>query len=74
MVDLVKKLAVFAVALFGVVYGYQYMTGRSITALPGEIVARIQNGPSSEQAAPGSEQSTNPRYMQDPAKRSPELK
>lgn len=74
MVDLVKKIALFAVALFGLVYGYHFMTGRSITALPGEIVARIQNRPLSEQATPGAGQSTNLRYMQDPAKRSPELK
>ena len=74
MVDLIKKIALFAVALFGVVYGYQYMTGKSITELPGEIVARIQNGPKSEQATPGSGQSTNPRYLQDPIKRSQELK
>ena len=74
MVDLVKKLALFAVALYGVVYGYHYMTGRSITALPGEIVARIQNSSSSEQATQNSGHSTNPRYLQDPVKRSPELK
>lgn len=58
---LIKKIVLYAIILLGVIYGYQQMTGKSITTLPREIVDKLQDR--------GPAQSTNPHYMQDPAKR-----
>ena len=61
MARLLKKVALYALVLLGVVFGYQYLTGKSIATLPGDIVAKLnQKGPT---------ESTNPKYYQDPAKR-----
>lgn len=58
---LIKKIALYAILLLAIIYGYQMMTGKSITTLPREIVDKLQDK--------GPAESTNPRYMQDPGKR-----
>jgi hypothetical protein len=62
-VSLVKKLVLYAILIFAVCFGYQTMTGKSITTLPGEISQKL-NGPQQKQ-------STNPRFYPDPEKRLP---
>jgi hypothetical protein len=47
--------------LLGIFYGYRYMTGKSITTLPGEIVSKLhEKGPA---------ESTNPKYHKNPDER-----
>lgn len=58
---LIKKIALYAIILLAIMYGYQKMTGKSITTLPGEIVDKLQDK--------GPAESANPKYMQDPGKR-----
>lgn len=59
MTNLLKKIALFLLVILGVIYGYQYMTGKSITTLPREIVNKLQDK--------GSGESTNPKYYKNPA-------
>jgi hypothetical protein len=59
MFNLLKKVGLYLILLLGVIFGYQYLTGRSIADLPQEIVNKLQ-----EKSPPGS---TNPKYYKDPA-------
>lgn len=63
MFKLLKKIAFYSIILLGVIYGYQYMTGKSITTLPRDVVNKFyEKGPA---------ESTNPKYYKDPAERLP---
>lgn len=42
MFGLLKKIALYLIPILGIIYGYQFMTGKSIDTLPGEIVGKIQ--------------------------------
>lgn len=64
MINLVKKIALYLLILLGIIYGYRYMTGRSIATLPSEIVDKLQQK--------GPAESTNPKYYSDPARKMPE--
>lgn len=60
MSKLVKKIVLYGALLMAIFYGYRYITGKSITTLPGDLAGKLnQKGPA---------ESTNPRYHQDPAK------
>ena len=63
MINFIKKIALYLLILLGIMYGYQYVTGKSITTLPREIVNKLQQK--------GSGESTNPKYYSDPAKTMP---
>lgn len=63
MINFIKKIALYLLILLGIMYGYQYVTGKSITTLPREIVNKLQQK--------GSGKSTNPKYYRDPAKTMP---
>lgn len=63
MPKLIKKILVYLLVFIGISYGYQFITGKSIATLPGELVKQIQNIGSTSQT-----ESTNPRYHKDPAK------
>ena len=61
MIRLVKKIILYGALLVAIIYGYQYMTGKSIATLPRELAGKLnQKGPA---------ESANPKYQQDPAKR-----
>jgi hypothetical protein len=63
MFNLLKKIALYTIILLGMIYGYQYMTGKSITTLPREVVNKFyEKGPA---------ESTNPKYYKDPAESLP---
>ena len=63
MLNLLKKIALYVIILLGVIYGYQYMTGKSIATLPRDVVNKFyEKGPA---------ESTNPKYYKDPAERMP---
>jgi hypothetical protein len=64
MSKLHKKILLYLVIFLGIFYGYQYLTGKSITTLPGEIVDLLMH------QEPRTE-STNVHYYNDPAKRVP---
>jgi hypothetical protein len=64
MVGLLKKIALYLVVILGIMYGYQLLTGKSIAALPGEIVDKLQQKDTNVE-------STNLHYYSDPAKRIP---
>ncbi|MDK9705654.1 MAG: hypothetical protein OEL83_01275 [Desulforhopalus sp.] len=64
MVGLLKKIALYLIVILGVMYGYQLLTGKSIATLPREIVDKLQQKDTKEE-------STNPHYYNDPAKRIP---
>lgn len=61
MIRLIQKIALYLLILLGIVYGYRYVTGRSIATLPGEIVGKLQQK--------GPAESTNPKYYSDPARK-----
>jgi|GEM_PF-2417184 len=61
MIRLLKKFALYAIVILGVVYGYQLMTGKSIATLPREIVDKLQQKNTATESA-------NPNYYRDPAK------
>ncbi len=42
MFGILKKIALYLIPILGIIYGYQFMTGKSIDTLPGEIVGKIQ--------------------------------
>ena len=64
MINLLKKIALYVLILLGIIYGYQYMTGKSITTLPRDIVNKLQ------QKSPA--ESTNPKYYnKDPEEQLP---
>lgn len=63
MFNLLKKLALYVLIVLGIMYGYQYMTGKSIATLPREIVNKLQQK--------GPAESTNPKYYKDPAEQLP---
>ena len=54
MFNLLKKIALYVLIILGIMYGYQYMTGKSIATLPRDIVGKLQEK--------GPTQSTNPQY------------
>ena len=64
MFNLLKKIALYLLPILGIIYGYQFMTGKSIATLPGEIVDKFQQKNVQTQ-------STNPHYYRDPAKNMP---
>ena len=59
MSNLIKKIALYVLIILGVIYGYRYITGKSIATLPREIVDKLQQK--------GPAESTNPKYYRDPA-------
>ncbi len=61
MIRLLKKCALYLLAILGVIYGYQFLTGKSIATLPRELVDKLQQ---KDTAA----ESSNPRYYRDPGK------
>jgi hypothetical protein len=54
MFKLLKQIALYLLVLLGIIYGYQYMTGKSIATLPQEISKKFQGK--------GPDESTNPKY------------
>jgi hypothetical protein len=54
MPNIIKKIIIYSIILLGIIYGYQYLTGKSITTLPEEIVSKFQEK--------GPAESTNPQY------------
>jgi hypothetical protein len=63
MIDLIKKSALYVLIILGIIYGYQYVTGKSIATLPREIVNKLQQK--------GPTESTNPKYYKDPTEKVP---
>lgn len=59
-----KKITFYLVIFLGIFYGYQFLTGKSITTLPGEIVDLLM------QQEPRTK-STNVNYYNHPEKRVP---
>lgn len=64
MVGSLMKVALYVLIILGIIYGYQFMTGKSIATLPKEIVDKMQNKDPTTN-------STNPRYYTDPQKTMP---
>jgi len=64
MLKLLKKCIFYFIVILGIIYGYQYMTGKSIATLPREIVNTLQQKDTRTESA-------NPRYYRDPAKYMP---
>ena len=64
MIELLKKIAIYLILILGIIYGYQYITGKSITTVPREIVDKLQQKDTRTE-------STNPQYYIDPAKKIP---
>ncbi len=64
MFELLKKTALYIIIILVIIYGYQYMTGKSIATLPKEIVDKLQQKDTTTE-------STNPQYYSDPAKKMP---
>ena len=65
MFNLLKKIVIYLLIILGIMYAYHYMTGKSITTLPREIVNKMQ------EKGPHAIKSTNPRYYTDPEKNMP---
>jgi len=61
MSNLLKKYAIYLIVILGIIYGYQYMTGKSIATLPREIADKLQ------QKITGAG-SINPKDYRDPEK------
>ena len=61
MSNLLKKYAIYLIVILGIIYGYQYMTGKSIATLPGKIADKLK------QKVTGVE-SINPQSYRDPEK------
>lgn len=61
MLKLLKKITFYLIIILVIMYGYHFMTGKSITTLPREIVDKLQQKDTRTE-------STNPRYYTDPAK------
>lgn len=59
-----KKIALYVLAILGVMYGYQFMTGKSIATLPREIVDKLQQKDTAKE-------SSNLRYYRDPGRNLP---
>ncbi|MBU1567343.1 MAG: hypothetical protein KJ630_17185 [Proteobacteria bacterium] len=64
MLELLKKIAIYLIPILGIIYGYHFMTGKSIATLPGEIVGKLQQKNTATE-------STNPHYYRDTAKDMP---
>jgi hypothetical protein len=63
MSNLLKKIAIYGIIALGVIYGYRFLTGKSITTLPRDMVNKFyEKGPV---------ESTNPKYYKDPAESLP---
>lgn len=60
MIELLKKIALYLIVILGIIYGYQFVTGESITTLPREIDDKLHQKKTETE-------STNPRYYIDPA-------
>ena len=65
MLNLIKKAAIYILVILGIIYGYQLMTGKSITSFPREIVDKLQQKDTRTESA-------NPHYYRDPAKNIPQ--
>jgi len=61
MSNLLKKITIYLIVILGIMYGYQYMTGKSITTLPREIADKLQQKVTRVE-------SINPQYYRDPEK------
>lgn len=61
MLKLIKKIALYIAVIIGIIYGYQFLTGKSITSLPKEIGDKLGRGETRTESA-------NPHYYKDPAK------
>lgn len=64
MFKLLKKIAFYLIVTLGIIYGYHYLTGKSIATLPRDIVNTLQQKDTRTE-------STNLRYHTDPAKNMP---
>ena len=64
MFKLLKKIAIYILIILGIIYGYQFLTGKSIATLPREINDKLQQKETQTE-------STNPHYYRDPAKNMP---
>jgi hypothetical protein len=63
MLNLIKRIAFYVVGFLAAAYAYQYLTGRSITNLPGDISDKLNEPPRT--------QSKNLDYYNNPGKRIP---
>ena len=63
MLNLLKKFSLYLIILLGVLYGYKYLTGKSIATLPQEIVNKLHEKSPTD--------STNPKYYNNPAEQMP---
>lgn len=59
-----KKMALYILLILGVIYGYQFLTGKSIATLPREIVDKLQQKDTATE-------SSNPHYYRDPGRNLP---
>lgn len=59
-----KKMALYVLLILGVIYGYQFLTGKSIATLPREIVDKLQQKDTTTE-------SSNPHYYRDPGRNLP---
>lgn len=64
MFNLLKKMAIYLVPVLGIIFGYQVITGKSISTLPKELVNKLQQKDTNTESA-------NPEYYRDPAKYMP---
>lgn len=64
MIGSLMKLALLVLIVLGIIYGYQFMTGKSIATLPQEIVDKIQHKDPATNT-------TKSRYYTDPEKSMP---
>lgn len=56
-----KKIAFYSLILIAVIYGYEYVTGESLSTLPKKIVNALYHPEIRTKSA-------NPHYYEDPAK------
>jgi hypothetical protein len=61
---LLKKFALYLLVILGVIYGYQFMTGKSIATLPREIYDKLQQKNTATE-------SSNLHYYRDPGRNLP---
>jgi hypothetical protein len=59
--NLLKRFALYLFIILGLIYGYQYITGKSLTTLPRELYNKLQQKDTRTESA-------NPKYYSDPSK------
>ncbi len=63
MISLVKKGILYLVIILGIIFGYFYLTGKSLSSLPSEVSGFFNQE--------GSSKNTNPVYYKDPSEKMP---